>query len=700
MPNDVNKNTVVDVGYVGKSMPNTWSPTSKNNASGLNVNPLNTAKSLTSIPGRAMDWAEATKGSEVRFHHKMAQHGLTAPGLYKNLAVDRDYSFIAPIKTQEKLSAQNADNILVNKDHFYKKSLDIDDMPSLATGTASMMNEYVVFSLAKIASRNGSLFSGDEYLCNLMYDIDTNGKVPVSGFLEAPDNNEGVTKLRGYAAVNPTAKNIIDASRGENNTDAKDATNFDKFPYSFQDFIYCKYYGKVPNNRMITLRRYPIPVYDNAIGTQSEPLVPVAQAITYFGEGTDNKISDVLKFSYGLKWKEVKSEVQEVDGNERGLGSVFAIKGGEKMTAALGAGAAAFRGVNKSGTDANQRWNGQGEKLNEWAKNAYKDNGPYWNQVFGPVNVVDSSTRRDRGMAYEESIKIKFAYSLRSYDGINPKVAMLDIMSNFLTLTYNNAKFWGGCMRYFPDYKAKAEMMGDYEKFYSGDYSGYFKSVKEEVTEWGKTAMNLLGSLKEDPLKTLTQLAGNVAAMALGKLSAESRPGMLSIRTLLSGDPTGEWHLTIGNPLDPIQRIGNLHLYNTEFSCSDVLGADDFPTEVYFTVTIKPGMPRDLGAIESRFNLGYGKMTYRPFINLPSEMNTFGSNSNPDEQKILETRKLFQAQLDKQANTQELAQYYLSNKEARESYIRVQGRINADWGANYSNSRQLVFLMAKTRMRF
>ena len=31
-------------------------------------------------------------------------------------------------------------------------------------------------------------------------------------------------------------------------------------PYYWKDFLYCKYYGAIPNNYMITLRRFPTPV--------------------------------------------------------------------------------------------------------------------------------------------------------------------------------------------------------------------------------------------------------------------------------------------------------------------------------------------------------------------------------------------------------------------------------------------------------
>ena len=699
---DVQNATVINRKSSGpKQMANNWFPTKKNASEGIKVNPnpVDNLKSVNNARKRALHWAEATEGQVVHYSVKMAQHGMTTYDVYKDAPEDNGGKF-QWMKGKPILGGltRNADAILSipAQKQFYNESLDIEDLPSMTSGTPSMMNKYTVFSLAKISAKCGALFYGGKYDYNMMYDYLEPGEF-IS--LNTPKDDPTApkydyTNLQTYESRNPTIDNIIKVSRSSG---GDGMVNY--FPYSYQDFIYCKYYGKVPNNHMITLRRYPIPVYDNAQSTDNQPLVPVAQAITYFGEGTDNKLSDIMKFTYGIKWKEAKSEFQEVDGNERGLGSVFGAIGGGKMTSVLGAGTAVFRGVNKAGSDQNQRWNGQGEKMNTWAKAAYTNKGPYWNEVFGPVNVIDRSTMRDRGMDYDQAIKLKFAYSLRSYDGINPKVAMLDILSNMLTLTYNNAKFWGGCMRYFPNYKDEVEMLGDYGKFYSGDYSGYFQSVKAEVQSWGEKAATLWSNIKANPVEAILKGLGDVAAMALGRLSAASRPEMLSIRTLLSGDPTGEWHLTIGNPLDPIMRIGNMHVYKTNFSCSETLGADDFPTEIYFEVELKPGMPRDTGSIESMFNLGFGKMTYQPYTQLSSEMGTFGSHSLPKEEKERMKKEEF-ARAERRASAQQLAEDYLINEDARKTYQRIQSRLNVEWGSDYANSKQLIFLMSKTRMRF
>lgn len=80
------------------------------------------------------------------------------------------------------------------------------------------------------------------------------------------------------------------------------------------------------------------------------------------------------------------------------------------------------------------------------------------------------------------------------------------------------------------------------------------------------------------------------------------------MKALLIGEPVGEWHTTIGNPLNPIAMIGNLIVDHIEIEFNDELGPDDFPTELKIVVTLNHGMARDRDAIQSIFNRGMGRI--------------------------------------------------------------------------------------------
>ena len=78
--------------------------------------------------------------------------------------------------------------------------------------------------------------------------------------------------------------------------------------------------------------------------------------------------------------------------------------------------------------------------------------------------------------------------------------------------------------------------------------------------------------------------------------------------SLLTGAPVGEWHLTIGNPCNPIAMIGNLICKNVKIEFGDILGPDDFPTTLKATFQLEHGRDRERGEIESMFNRGDGRL--------------------------------------------------------------------------------------------
>jgi hypothetical protein len=70
--------------------------------------------------------------------------------------------------------------------------------------------------------------------------------------------------------------------------------------YSYSDFLYCKYHGKIPNNYMLTLRRFHLPVVDDIMSPKTfdyksnQPVdtrqPDLARAVTWMSEATGNKL--------------------------------------------------------------------------------------------------------------------------------------------------------------------------------------------------------------------------------------------------------------------------------------------------------------------------------------------------------------------------------------------------------------------------
>ncbi len=184
----------------------------------------------------------------------------------------------------------------------------------------------------------------------------------------------------------------------------------------------------------------------------------------------------------------------------------------------------------------------------------------------------------------------------------------------------------------------------------------------------------------------------------MGKMARQTRPHILSIRSLLSGAPIGEWHLTIGNPMSPQLVMGNMIVEDAGIEMwGDKLGLDDFPTEITFYVKLKHGRPRDQGDIESMLNVGAGRLSYAPLVKLPSQQNTAGDASDKGEQAIINNRNNF-LKTEKTADAKRLIDKL--DEEERSGYERIKKRMAGEWGDQYANSKQLIYLLDRTKGKF
>ena len=405
-------------------------------------------------------------------------------------------------------------------------------------------------------------------------------------------------------------------------------------PYSYSDFMYCKHYGKIPNNRLVTLRRYPFPVGDSVKTSQidiTKNALPIAQAITWFGSDTGNDLNKLGLFSWDIPWTPLDVTEQEITGNEVTFNDLISVlkplAGGAALANTLGAAYATFSGTDASITELS----GMDKDIQTYQKNLYTT-GPYWNRIYGPVNVISQSTRRARGMQttnWQNTMTINFAYKFRSFNGLSPKIAALDLISNFMNLTYNDAQFLGQLARYYPKTglkfsptttEALGKILTNWGTTYSGNNSEQYSKIVSNMLQ----ALDLAGSkILSDPAK----LIGNGIQSALMTQLGNAIPDLISIRSALSDRPVGEWHIVVGNPMNPIFVMGDLLCSNVSMNWDEELGPDDFPTGVTFAVTLKQGKPRDKTAIERMLNMGETKLT-AGMLKSSSYDDTFGTTNN------------------------------------------------------------------------
>lgn len=519
--------------------------------------------------------------------------------------------------------------------------------------------------------------------------------------------------------------------------------------YEWKDFAFCKYFGRIPNNRLITLRRFKLPTLDSGAVIGRDELVDKvknwgrdsadylnsdsARALTYFGEKTGNNINNFVGFNFGLNWEVRETDVVDIPGVNSGISGYNPFTKKNIQSSVLGSLDEVARnqmvssfGLMQQISNA-QRTGDINEfdtTLNEGGDNPITLDDPpsaydltiqnanemspwqtgWQHRIYGPINVITRTYRRGRGLSFtSDTITINFEYDVMQIDTLNHKLAMLDIISNILALTYADATFYGGDFRFLrqpTDIPIPFGLQDQIEQFATGQevdfsllgteykklVSGVFSNLGDSLTEFYnklkieelekvgaglEETLKLMGLIKEkkesskktegkdkdseaeeqtvdnnaisqanilekgtDVISTLFNTVNNfvgslandggatnpLKALASGFFgkgySISSIAEKLTVITpLFTGEPVGEWHLTVGNPMNPFMMIGNLICKSCKIEFNDTLGPDDFPTQLKAQITLQHARERDKGDIESMFNLGQGRF----YVNIDGE---------------------------------------------------------------------------------
>ena len=376
-------------------------------------------------------------------------------------------------------------------------------------------------------------------------------------------------------AINHTANNIIQRTFTKGSA---------SFRYFQKDFIFCEHYGKVTNNHMLTLRRFPFPVEDNILdpkkySMQEKKVVDniqpaLAQAVTWMSPTIGNSLNEILKFGVGFKWKETEAELQTIESKPRDRGMVGGMIDSIPYSQNAQGGLA---GESAATTHRRKQQGGGWDPLKQ----------TYPNHTFAPLNVIKSMQVRDSGLTFDQSFSLTFNYDLKGIPNTSPKMAFLDVLANLLVLTYNNAHFWGGAIRYTGG-GVVGNSLGDLEKLKKGDIKGFMGSVMKDI---GGTIKNVAEDLK-GALSGDSKILNNVIGGGLMDLFGGPQGGQVAA-AFLTGESTGQWHLTVGNPLNPIAVIGNLGCKKADFQFDGPLGYEDFPTKLKVVIELQPNRPRD-----------------------------------------------------------------------------------------------------------
>lgn len=421
---------------------------------------------------------------------------------------------------------------------------------------------------------------------------------PLTGLVAGAATNldKDYNLISAETLLEPTITNIIEMTKKHGSLG---------YQYNYSDFAMCKYIGKIPNNYMITLRRFPFPVEDDIItpmvigadGTKENAKSPdIARAITWMSEATGNNLTDMLALDYKYHWEEKKADVQTVTATNSDS------SGGK-----LGSGLMSSR-VGKAFMGAGQGMNGVQVKQTEAAGSGYDPlTATYPNHVFGPYNKITSMmTRGQDGLLFEKEFTVKFQYEMKGIYGANPKVLFMDQFANILALTYSTAPFWGGEVRYLGS-GSIGKPFGNIDLLRGGHYKEFLGSVMNDLQGM---ATNIVDDIKKNGLGGSKVVSNLLGGALMDLFNSPQAPAIAN--ALLTGDATGQWHITVGNPLNPMMVMGNLIITGTKINFKGGNGVQDFPEEMEVEITLKPGRPRDKADIESMFNAGRGRFYLKP----------------------------------------------------------------------------------------
>lgn len=296
------------------------------------------------------------------------------------------------------------------------------EMEPFNYGTQALMNPYALTKLA-----GGIDNPTNQIPDNYMYDI--RDKRRFYGISAETLRSEALT------VNSPSYSNIIQWANSD---------KWGRTPYSWLDFVYCKYFGIIPTNRLITLRRYSAPTYDNLqfesmygeIENKTEETAnpntkenasnktfsPHATVVTYFGGESGNSLGSLMNFSTGIKWTNLESKIHEVSGDEGQSPQEVIDKlldGGGGNVGTGGFGSAAHEGISSLLSGASML----SGKIVSYGKFALATNGtipldneaitkqyaaqvdPYNDSIFqnrvqGPLNRIDTIKKRAPGIEF------------------------------------------------------------------------------------------------------------------------------------------------------------------------------------------------------------------------------------------------------------------------------------------------------------
>lgn len=362
-----------------------------------------------------------------------------------------------------------------------------------------------------------------------------------------------------------------------------------------EDFVYLKAFRSYPANRLMVLRRFPGAINHDLFSNSMKPL---STMVTYIPEG-----EMPVKIDFNESWKSVGEDHTFLSVLQSVVGIDFSTIPGVGDLVSTGESPFAQNMINKIG-----------QKL------GFITGG---GMPYGDPNIIYDASVRDvdgkginSGLESNISVTFETTYLFQEINGVDAKAAMLDIIGNTLVMGTSPERF-------YITGKATTKLQRLISDFRAGNIGGLFEKIKEGITEVIKGAIKTIEDTAKDAAEAennkdkdndtsgLDSVLGKVNEIGSDYIRGQYFRYKWQLTGLLgtmAGVETAPWHITIGNPKAPWFTCGNLVVDSVELEPNDVLGYNDYFTELTVKIQLKQGRSMGLTGLSNLFNNGRGRI--------------------------------------------------------------------------------------------
>ena len=492
--------------------------------------------------------------------------------------------------------------------HF--NSLKVDSIDTNTNEHQSLFEEKGFIDLAK--GKNDIVDWKD-------YKLDTatkDGKTFVLNNNDKPVNENGVifTDFKNFQKIdtntNKRSLSIDDLVKFT----SKDPKN-PQMKLEYQDFAYCSRLGFYPNNRLVVLRRFAGPIGDNLYqkppnhnDTDDIILRPISTMVTW--QKPEDSFFTESSVGFNLTheshvtgfYNTIKQSYTSFTSKTQGTSSSTAANAGwvDSLT---------NEAINVF-LKAGEKTNDSDKKIDGTSLGRFAANNP---------NMINTS-QKQTGITSTLGFSLIFEYEMRYISGIDPTLAMMDIMANSMRMGTNESEF-----RYNVDAMINSNNTDSLANaFYKLKYNNT-SGVATQMLSINITSV-LSGMLKK--VEGILGWAGDTVKSVFEEDKGKSKEGFINKHiahifdryredlkasiTVDTGLPNGSWHVMIGDPQNPFISCGDLILKSSKINFGKELGVGGFPTSFNITYTLDMNRPRGRQELMRIFNAGRGRVyTYK-----------------------------------------------------------------------------------------